>query len=216
LSDGILDNSSLENEIRRMCGDVKPLRRFGIVMTHTRTCTPTLVEWPEAGWTHLAASCAVPLFLRNYQFGGEWYSDGGLVDPLPTEAAIKMGARSIVAVNLLKHRPWAVRLGVEVLRRWSGYAPPRAGDIKLIEVCADSPLGAVRDSMYWSRESAARLIERGRQDARKAKPAIVQWSEREIPELGNLPYSSSARSCADALQMGASHSGTHQHQTERL
>jgi predicted acylesterase/phospholipase RssA len=161
-------------------------------MTHTRTLTPQLFEWPQITWQHVAASCAVPLFLRNYRIAGEWYCDGGIVDPLPLAAAVAMGARRIVTVNLLKHRPWLVRAAVRGLRRLSRYAPIVPHDVAVIDVSPDSPLGPVRESMYWSRETAVSRIERGRRDARARKAAIVQWSEREFQELGNVPYPSPA------------------------
>lgn len=192
LSDGILDNSILEQEIRDLCAQHVPVRRLGVVLTRTRTLTPTLFEWPNLEWTHVAASCGVPVFLRNYQIAGEWYSDGGLVDPLPLRGAIAMGARQILAVNALKHRPWPIRMTVRGLRRWAGYVPPKTGEISVMEVSPESALGPARDSMYWTPETAGRLIERGRKDALRMKPAIVQWSEREIRELGNVPYPSSA------------------------
>ena len=192
LHDGILDRSALESEIRRMCAASQPVRRLGIVVTHTRTLTPRLFEWPEVEWTHVAASCAVPLFLGSHRIGDQWYSDGGLLDPLPLASAIAMGATKIVTVNLLKHRPWPVRAAVLALRRWSRYNSPRTDGVSIMEVSPDSPLGPVRDSMYWSAETSARLIERGRKDAGRIKEAIVQWCVRENQEFGNIPNLSPA------------------------
>lgn len=192
LSDGCLDVGALEKEIQRMCSTGTPVKRLGVVLTRIPSLQPALFEGEAIRWQHIAGSCAVPFFLRHHQIDGEWYSDGGLIDPLPLNAAIAMGATKIVTVNVLKHRPWAVRKFVKHLRRRSGYRVNRPDHVSIVDVSPDSPLGPLRDAMHWRRESIGAMIERGRRDARNRKDEIVQLSNREIPEFGNLPHPSAA------------------------
>ena len=53
---------------------------------------------------HLAASCAVPLVLPQKRIEGRWFSDGGLLNPLPVWAAVDLGATEIVALMVGRRR----------------------------------------------------------------------------------------------------------------
>lgn len=126
VSRGILDATCLETLIQDMC-KATPRCEYALVVTETRTCRPRLFQWPGVTWKHLAASCGVPVFLPTYEIDGVYYSDGGLVDPLPLWAAIELGATEIVTVDLMKHRPLPVRAVVRALRAYSGYTRPPPG-----------------------------------------------------------------------------------------
>jgi NTE family protein len=49
------------------------------------------------------ASITIPLVFPPRQLGDDYYVDGGLLDPLPTTVAAKMGARTVVAVDADVH-----------------------------------------------------------------------------------------------------------------
>jgi NTE family protein len=52
------------------------------------------------------ASCAIPEFYRPVELDGHAYVDGGVLEPLPVEAARDMaGSRPVVAVSVLQRRP---------------------------------------------------------------------------------------------------------------
>ena len=85
---GILDSAALEALIKDVC-KLTPRSEYGLVATETRTCRPRLFRWPDVTWRHIAASCGVPVFLPTYQIDGVYYSDGGLIDPLPLWAALR-------------------------------------------------------------------------------------------------------------------------------
>jgi NTE family protein len=175
LCHGILDASALEEEVQSMCRCSNPVRRFGVVLTHIPSLRPTLFQTPQVSWHHIAASCSVPLFLRQHRIDGHWYSDGGLVDPLPLNAAIAMGATRIVAVNVMNHRPLPIRLAVGAMRRLTHYSNRVPDGVQVVEVSPDSALGPVRDSVYWQRDKIAALIERGRRDAIKILPKLTEF-----------------------------------------
>jgi NTE family protein len=48
----------------------------------------------------VAASCTLPLFYPPYLLDGHYYVDGGILDPLPLEHAVLLGAERIVAVDV--------------------------------------------------------------------------------------------------------------------
>jgi len=178
-TEGILDTSALEHTIRDMCANQPPRVEFGVVLTRIPHMRPVLFRSPDVTWRHIAASCSVPLFLTQHRIDGNFYSDGGLVDPLPLQAAIAMGARRIVCVNLLKHRPWPVRASVKALRALAGYAPPDRNSLNIIEISPSQSLGSANDSMRWSQSSTARWIEAGRRDSETALPDLVKWRDRD-------------------------------------
>jgi predicted acylesterase/phospholipase RssA len=190
--EGLLNTAALEREIQTLCANGQLVRRFGLVLTRIPSCRPVLFEAPGVEWTHIAASCAVPVFMRHYQIGGHWYSDGGLIDPLPFNAAVEMGARTVVSVNVMNHRPWLVRCGVGALRRVSGYVRDCPEDVRWIDISPGRPLGPVKDAMYWRKETARAMIERGRRDAREKRNAIVQLSEQGTKQFGAVSSSSFA------------------------
>ncbi|MFH0913431.1 MAG: patatin-like phospholipase family protein, partial [Candidatus Omnitrophota bacterium] len=48
----------------------------------------------------IMASCAMPGVFMPFKFKQDFLSDGGVINPLPTEVLFKMGARKIIAVNV--------------------------------------------------------------------------------------------------------------------
>lgn len=178
LWDGIIDASPMNELIREMYADYKPRTGYGLVATAVGGMRPALFRWPHLTWRHLACSCAVPVFLEHHRIGGVLYSDGGLLDPLPLWAAIEMGATRVVTVDVLKHRPWAIRSAVRAARAYSGWREPARPAIEVIDISPSERLGTIRDSLYWSRESAERWTALGESDAYKMKHLVVECLER--------------------------------------
>jgi NTE family protein len=169
---GMLDGSALESWIRTSCAGA-PCRRFGVVVTRTRTMQPALFEWPDANWLHIAASCGVPFILPQQVIERQLYCDGGIVDPLPLGAAIAMGATRIVTVNVLRHRPWVVQRAVRAIHIATGYRLPDAAGIRVLDISPGGRLGTARDSMYWSAGNTRRWIDEGRAAAMGQRDAIM-------------------------------------------
>ena len=174
LADGVLDSSALEGWIRGTCASRPPQRTLGVILTRLRTFQPALFQSPEIDWRHIASSCAVPFFLRHHRIGGEYYSDGGIVDPLPLWAARQMGATTIVTVNVMKHRPWAMRTVVGALQACARYRPADCSGIRIVDISPEGRLGSARDSMYWDLDRTRRWIEQGRRDALHAEAQVVE------------------------------------------
>ncbi|MBM3130395.1 MAG: hypothetical protein FJ009_17425 [Chloroflexi bacterium] len=53
----------------------------------------------------VCASCAFPVVLAPAQFGGKSYLDGGLLNPVPFDAARRLGAECVLAVDLAADEP---------------------------------------------------------------------------------------------------------------
>lgn len=175
-NEGLIDTSHLESWIQEACSARTPIRRFGVVFTTLPGMRRQLALWPEARWEHIAASCAVPLFLRPHRIGGNVCVDGGLIHPLPLEAAVGLGATRIVAVNVMNRRPAAVRAAVRTLQACSDYSRRGCENVEVLEISPSERLGTYRDTMYWSESNVRRWLELGRSDAHKVRSTIVKWS----------------------------------------
>jgi NTE family protein len=156
-----------------------PKSQYGVVLTESLNLRTRLFEWPDVTWEHLAASCSVPLFLPPRKINGVFYADGGLVDPLPLWAAVRMGATRIVAVNVLVQRPWFVRATVRAARRYSRYQGDVDPGIEIVTIEPKESLGSASDSLYWDRDRTRRWIGLGKKDAHATKHLVVECFERQ-------------------------------------
>jgi len=128
------------------------------------------------------ASCSLPLFYPPYEINGRYYVDGGILDPLPLEHAVSLGAERIIAVDVsgggvrdaapivaqglvgIHHRVTEI-MGlprrVRLLRTWSGppliYIRPRLDaystfDFGHTEVFMEEGYRATREALGLSAE----------------------------------------------------------------
>ena len=105
LSPALARFSALEVNVRRMTEHYRPRTALAVTATDLLRMRPRMFQDGEIGWQHLAASCALPLLLPQRRIGGRWYSDGGLLNPVPVWAAVDLGATHIVALNALPEIP---------------------------------------------------------------------------------------------------------------
>ena len=145
-----------------------PLRMdYAAVLTDIFRLKPKTFLGSEVTWRHLAASCAVPGVLPQYKIDGRWYSDGGLLNPLPLWAAVELGATHIVAFHPLWPSvtslipKWAVR----VFRWGVGYNPPLPAGVELTLIKPDHALGSVTEALHWRRENIERWLKLGERAA---------------------------------------------------
>jgi NTE family protein len=157
----------LPANIQHLMGRFSPQIEFAVVLTDPIRMKPRIFHGPDITWRHLAASCAIPGVLKHYRIGGRWYTDGGLLNPLPVWAAVEMGATRIVALNALPRIPSAL-LGpfVKGFRRVAGYHPPLGDEIEVVNLETDGALGSIQDALRWRRENIERWMELGYQAAR--------------------------------------------------
>lgn len=146
----------------------RPLRLpFALTVTDLFRLKPRIVRGPEVTWRHLAASCAVPLLLPQVKIDGRWYSDGGLLNPLPVWAAVELGATEILALDVLREFPSAwLRPAVRLFRAFFGHHPPVPDGVRVIQAAPSEPLGCLRDMLHWEAEKIERWLALGARDGR--------------------------------------------------
>jgi NTE family protein len=165
--------AAFETLVRRVHSSFQPCVPFCVALTDLLRLEPYAVRTPHVDWVHLAASCAVPLFLPQYRIGGRWTTDGGILGSVPLWAATRHGATRIVAVNILpRGGSWWLRAARAAVRAAGrpGEEPPDGARVVMIE--HPRPLGPLREMLSWSPEAARRLVDLGRREAESALPAV--------------------------------------------
>ena len=147
-----------------------PLRTdFAVVLTDLLRMKTRTFRNDQITWRHLAASCAIPGFLPLQRIEGRWYGDGGLINPLPSAAAIELGATRIIALHVLAEIPPSIwKPLVKGLRAIAGPHPPIPPEVDFVLLKPDGSLGTAMEAIRWNRDNVERWLEQGREDAAKA------------------------------------------------
>lgn len=172
LLDGVVDGREFEAFLKAIHARYTPRTEFALTATRLRGLRPCVFRTPEITWRHLAASCAVPVLLKQYEIGGVRYSDGGLKGAVPVWAAAECGATHIVAVNILPRNTWL--RPVQALLRVAGTRQRQAPSPPCLLIEHAGPLGPLADSFRWQREKIERWIDWGRQDTEAALEQIMR------------------------------------------
>jgi NTE family protein len=163
---GIFDGRLLEKTVQRLYRAYRPRTEYGLVVVALRRLRARLFHGAGITARHLQASCAIPGGFAPVRIDGRLYCDGGLISPLPVWAAAALGARRIIAVNALPFMPSRpIRYFVGGVRRLTG-SPAPPDNAEVIVLTPSSPLGSIRDAVYWKPENTARWIELGWRDAK--------------------------------------------------
>lgn len=170
---GFMDSSPVERLVEQTYHEFVPQIEYGVVATDTLRLRPVLFREPGLTWQHLAASTAMLGIFSQHRIGGRIYSDGGLLSAMPVWAAVEMGARRIVAINVLPDLPsFVVKNVVAAVRAVARYSPPSPPEpVDVVRMNAPTGLGSAKDALYWKRDNVKRWIEQGQQDAEAALAA---------------------------------------------
>jgi NTE family protein len=99
---GWLKGEALQNYVNRLVKN-RPIESMklplGIVATDLKTGERILFRRGNTGQA-VRASSSVPGVFQPVAIGGHDYVDGGLVEPVPVDAAREMGADFVIAVNI--------------------------------------------------------------------------------------------------------------------
>jgi len=153
---------NLPANIQDLMARYSPRVEFAAVVTDAVRLKPRIFRGAEITWRHLAASCAIPGVMRHYRIGGRWYTDGGLLNPLPVWAAAELGATRIIALNALPKVPWALLAPfIKGFRRVAGYHPPLPEGVKVITLETDGALGSPVEVLRWRRDNVERWMQMG-------------------------------------------------------
>ena len=160
------DRLSSRDPWRQPKGAIGP--EYAVVLTDLLRLKPRIFLRNEITWRHLAASCAIPGVLRPYKIDGRWYSDGGLLNPLPVWAAVDLGATHIVALHALPQVPGLYRKNSILLRPFvkgfralMGHHPPLPPGVNFTLISTGKALGSMRDALRWKRENTERWLQMG-------------------------------------------------------
>jgi predicted acylesterase/phospholipase RssA len=164
-------------ETIRILMDRYPLRmEYALTLTDLLRMKPKIVCDGDVTWKHLAASCALPGFLPQQRIGGRWYSDGGLLNPLPVYAAVALGATEIIAVNPLTEIPSRLlKPFVTGFRKAFGFHPPLPPHVRLVTVQASCALGSMRDALVWKQSNVERWIAQGEEAGKNISLPNCFW-----------------------------------------
>jgi NTE family protein len=171
LRSNLCDFSQLDTHLQQMTGERRPRIELAVVVTDLLRMRPRIFHGAEVTWRHLAASCAVPLVIKQVWLDGRVYSDGGLLNPLPVYAAVELGATEIVALHALPEVPsvWLKPLTLG-FRAVFGISPPLREGVEARILLPSRRLGSLHDALHWKRENIEAWLELGRQDAEKTFP----------------------------------------------
>ncbi len=164
----------LEASLRILTNGRRPQVDYAVVATDLLRLKPRIFRGSEVMWRHLAASCAVPLVLPQVRIDGRYYSDGGLLNPLPVYAAVELGATEIVALQALPEIPSRLlKPFVLGFRAVFGVHPPTPAEVRLTVLEPSRRLGSIRDALRWKRENIERWLEQGYGDAQGYRDASL-------------------------------------------
>jgi NTE family protein len=166
---GSFSGRALHEHMRRLCERFRPKIEVAIVAVDLKRMRPRLFRNDEVTWRHLAASCAVPFWYPQIRLDERWYTDGGVLAPLPLWAAPQVGAASALGIDVLTSAPpAAVRAAVRALRSLAPKTPKLPEGFPVVRIEPSERLGSLRDAIFWKRENIERWIRLGEADALKA------------------------------------------------
>lgn len=144
----------------------RPLElEYATVLVDVLRMKPKTILGPSVRPAHLLASCAVPGAMFPQHIDSSWYVDGGLLNPLPIWVAVELGAKRILALNVLPKIPSAVLSPfVGAFRSIFGYRPPIPAGIEVTTLLPRTELGSMRDALVWDAGRSAKWLAQGASD----------------------------------------------------
>lgn len=152
----------------------RPLRLdYAVVVTDLLRMKPVTIIGSRVTASHLAASCAVPFAKVPVRIGGNWYVDGGLLNPLPVFAAVELGATEILALHVLPYLPGVVLPAlVKPFLAVFGHKPPLPSNVRLVTLKPPSRLGTWLEAVRWNEDNSRRWLREGAQAAEENISAL--------------------------------------------
>lgn len=167
----------LDYTTRMLCDRYRPKCEYATVITDSLRRKPVIIRGEHITPQHLAASCAVPFVLPQQHINGRWYTDGGLLNPLPIYAAEELGATHIVGLHALPEFPVRVLDPFVRVFRWTvGHNPPLRSGVELELIVPSVKLGSWNNALRWDRTLAERWMDQGATDAVPAARNISLWN----------------------------------------
>jgi predicted acylesterase/phospholipase RssA len=171
--DGIFSAQPLDLRIQELWQQAPPKLPVGVVVTDLLRWSPRVVQHGHLRWEHLAASCAIPPFLKQRRLDGRWLSDGGLLGSVPMWSAASMGARRILGIHVCPGGFGPVhRFSWKLLSRTARPQMDRKSELVQCVVMPEAPLGRGRDAIFWERGRIERWLDDGYRVVRSKKQML--------------------------------------------
>ncbi len=158
----LMGSAALHEKARHLFEKYHPQVPFGLTIVDLLQFRAKLVRDDEIEWTHLAATCSIPLVFPPVRIGGRRYVDGGVLGALPLWAAQEMGATRAIALNCLNTKSF------RMLHRSMRWRIPRAVSLEVVRIEPSAPLGTMLDTTVWSAAKIERWIALGEEDGNQA------------------------------------------------
>jgi len=185
---GFIRGEKLENYVNKTVRQT-PLERlkipFRAVATNLQTGEETVFATGNTGKA-VRASCSIPGVFQPVRIGEKAYVDGGLVSPVAVEAARKVGADVVIAVDISAGVAGAVPQGIldTILQSIDiMYAKIAMAQLKSADVVIRPQVSHIGSSDFEKRNEA---ILEGEKAATQALPQIRQILDK-LRQEGRLP-----------------------------
>ncbi len=179
---GLFDSTLLEDFVSEHLGAdrtfedlAKPL---AVVATDLYSGTQVVIDSGPVA-PAVRASCAIPMVFTPLEYQGKLLVDGGLVNNLPVSAAVDRGADSVIAVNLKEDtispehvtNQWEVGIrALNIMHNRATLIEVRRSDVLISPRVSDISPSSFKDNEC--------LLERGREAAREALPAVQKLLQK--------------------------------------
>lgn len=177
---GVLDSAPLLNPLRDIYESFQPRHDFALVVTDLVALQPRLVPGSQVTWEHLRATTAIVGLFDQVRLEGRWMSDGGLLSAVPLWAAVQLGARKALVIDVLPEAPGLIaKTFVGAMRLLSPFRAVVPTAMDVVRIAPPALLGRPRECLYWNRRNVEAWIEQGERDAATIKHSIVNCFERK-------------------------------------
>jgi NTE family protein len=163
---GFLRGEPLHEKALELFTRFKPMTPFALTIVEMPAVRARIVRETEISPLHLAASCSIPLVFPPVKIDGRYYVDGGFRAGLPLWAAEELGAKRVLALNVLN------TVEFRVLGRLLWKKRDRGG-MKVMLLEPSERLGSLRDAVSWSPTNIRKWIALGERDANRIASSIT-------------------------------------------
>jgi len=160
-SRGFFKGTALQEFVNRKV-DQRPMeklpRKLAVVATDLGTGEMMVFERGNVGMA-VRASSSVPGVFQPVSIGGHEYVDGGLVSPIPVNAARRLGADVVIAVDISRHPADQSTTGAfDIVLQTFAIMGQTIGRMELqsADIVLRPSLGAVGSTDFAARQSAIR------------------------------------------------------------